>query len=186
MFSMDRNHLVLVRGPCGSGKSTLCLAWAGREPYDFQLLSTDEVQDGVDFSDLSDEDEFTIVLERVGGEIADRLNHGPLLVDAGLRDPTHVDAVLGPSGRRRGDTDVALVRLAVGVEEAVRRKRDLPEARVRELHEKWQTRPITGESVLRTDGLSEGEVARPFGSLLTALVPRSEKGPALAGSTRLP
>jgi hypothetical protein len=67
--------------------------------------------------------------------------------------------------------DVVLIRLTVGVEEAVRRKRDLPEARVRELHEKWQTRPVEGEIVSPTEGFSTHEVTRRFGKILAERLP---------------
>jgi 8-oxo-dGTP diphosphatase len=120
----------------------------------------------VDFPNLPDEEEFDRVLDEIGAEIDRRLSGGPLLVDAGLRDAQHVDRILKRSGRHRGDQDVVLIRLAVGAEEAVRRKRDLPEERVRELHEKWQTRPISGEIVLPTEGIPSLAVARRFGVIL--------------------
>jgi hypothetical protein len=167
---MKRNYVVLVRGPCGSGKSTLCRTWAGRAPYGLRLLATDEVQARVDFPNLPDEREFNLVLDQLGLEISHRLSDSPLLVDAGLRDPEHIDRALRPSGRHRGDLEVVLIRLTVGVEEAVRRKRDLPEARVRELHEKWQTRPAEGETVLPTEGFAEREISRRFGKILAELL----------------
>lgn len=157
----------MVRGPSGSGKTTLCRYWARRAPFNFELLSTDEVQDRVDYPELADDAEFEIVLDRVGMEVAGKLPAGPLLVDAGLRDPEHVDRVLELAERGRGDPDVLLVRLSVEVEEAILRKRDLPEARVRELHMKWQTKPIPDEFVLVTDGIPEAEVERRFGEILT-------------------
>jgi hypothetical protein len=48
------------------------------------MLSTDEVQDQVSHPDLPDEEEFNIVLDRIGTETALKLARGPLLVDAGL------------------------------------------------------------------------------------------------------
>lgn len=173
---MVRNYVVLVRGPSGSGKTSLCKYWTHREPYNFELLSTDAIQDRVGLLGLSDEAEFDLVLHRVGSEVALQLSAAALIIDAGLRDAEHVDRVLEMSERRRGDRDVILVRLTVSVEEAIDRKRDLPEARVRELHSKWQTRPVPGEFVLDTSGIPAAEVARRFGLFLTETIPVGDAG----------
>lgn len=130
------------------------------------MLSTDEVKIQVDRPDLSDDAEFQLLLDEVGTRVARLLSQAPVLVDAGLRDPAHVDRVLGPTGLRRDSEGVLLVRLTVGLDEAIRRKSTLPEARVRELHEKWQTRPIAGEVVIPTEGASAEEVSRAFERVL--------------------
>jgi Fe-S cluster assembly ATPase SufC len=162
--SKKRPFLVIIRGPMGSGKSTLRQALAGKPPWHLYPLDGDAVtghHPPDPFGEWLDQ-EWNTDIDILALHAKLTLGRGlSLVTDTGDLLSSHkVERFLHRIGRSREDPRVVLLRLEVKTAEAVRRKATLKPSYVRASHKGWVTRPVHGEVVIETDGKTPGQVAR--------------------------
>jgi hypothetical protein len=171
-WSSHRPAVVIIRGPIGAGKTALMRGLEGRPPWRFFALDCDAVS-----SHHPGDPEGTHLDTEWDVEIDILALHSKLILGRGLNlvlDPglllsaRKLDRFLRGIGRARGDPRVALIRLTVPTAEAIRRKSDLPSRYVRASHQGWVTRPVPGEIVIDTRGLSAVRVLRLARSAIDA------------------
>lgn len=172
--------IVIVRGPMGSGKTTLMRGLARDSPYRLWALDADAATEGHPSDPYGEHlaTEWSIELEILALHSRIVLGRGiNLVIDSGeLLHKSNVDRFLRLMGRSRRDPRVVLFRLAVSPEIAVRRKTTVKPANVRASHQGWQPSPVPGEIVIDVDHLTAREVLGVALRALRARVGRRSPG----------
>jgi predicted kinase len=161
--------VVNVRGPIGSGKTTLCRGLEGRPPWRFWYLDVDRALWGhpPDLRGDYIRTETAPEIDIVALHTMMVLRRGfHIILDQNFQTDFQVRRFFRGIGRRRSDPRVILIRLTVDTEEAVRRKTTLRPRYVRASHAGFHLHPIPGETVVDTTGKTPRDVLLEVRSLL--------------------
>jgi adenylate kinase len=164
--------LIVVRGVCGSGKSTLSRNLCKYSPNEFVAFETDATRNltlatmtpGLGALDREYGKRLAAAAARAAFE-ADR----NLVVDCDYQNEADMQGLLRRVGELVPEQNLVLLRLTVGTDLAVRRKLADPtwhsgelesyrESEVRRCHRDFTPLPLSDEVVIPTDGLSENQV----------------------------
>jgi predicted kinase len=163
--------VVNVRGPIGSGKTTLCRGLEGRPPWRFWYLDVDRALWGHppdlrgDYIRTETAPELEIIALHTKMVLGRGYN---VVLDHNFWTPAQARRLLRGIGRGPRDRRVALIRLTVDTDEAVRRKRTLKPSYVRASHAGFQLHPVSGEIVVDTSGKTPRTVLLEVRRMLTS------------------
>jgi hypothetical protein len=174
--------VVIIRGPIGAGKTTLMRGLARGRRYRFWPLDTDAATSfhpsdpHGEHLDTEWEPEIDILALHAKIVLGRGLN---LVLDPGLfLTAANVDRFLRRVGRSRHERSVVLLRLVVGVDEAIRRKTTVGPFYMRASHKGWQPRAVPGEFRIDTNGRSTAWVLREALRAVRARVGPAGRRPA--------